>query len=447
MKYDILFGLILCLPLIAGCTSEPDYSLIWPMTHDEINSHNRWVTQKQRERVIEPFEGKPIHVTGIGRVEAVPNIAVITGLIEAKSKSDDIAMNEAAEIMNAVQDVLKDKNAELNFLQISSSELRDEDCLKHNSESDIRHNEVIQDNRFNQRIKFDIERGINTKSKPRDPKSRLSQKLCPVLDIKASVGFVVRISPADSAADTIKILTEAGVEQVNLFGYDFEDYDALYQNAAAKAVSDARTKAELISMRSGTELLDIVEFEVDPPDRTARFGPQAVVVSYHGNRDVNPGQYNSGEWAINSGPNVEYSYVPPVFEIVTETIVVQDASTELVTIPATFETVTETIVVQEAYLGPGGRTIPPVTKQVHRRVVKTPASTTERTIPSVTKQETRRVLKQPGRTIERSVPNDNASNALKISLAGPRTISVNAALTYLYKTPIDGTLPELETSK
>ena len=424
MKYDILFGLILCLPLIAGCTSEPDYSLIWPMTHDEINSHNRWVTQKQRERVIEPFEGKPIHVTGIGRVEAVPNIAVITGLIEAKSKSDDIAMNEAAEIMNAVQDVLKDKNAELNFLQISSSELRDEDCLKHNSESDIRHNEVIQDNRFNQRIKFDIERGINTKSKPRDPKARLSQKLCPVLDIKASVGFVVRISPADSAADTIKILTEAGVEQVNLFGYDFEDYDALYQNAAAKAVSDARTKAELISMRSGTELLDIVEFEVDPPDRTARFGPQAVVVSYHGNRDVNPGQYNSGEWAINSGPNVEYSYVPPVFE-----------------------TVTETIVVQEAYVGPGGRTIPPVTKQVNRRVVKTPASTTERMIPSVTKQETRRVLKQPGRTIERSVPNDNASNALKISLAGPRTISVNAALTYLYKTPIDGTLPELETSK
>ena len=79
------------------------------------------------------------------------------------------------------------------------------------------------------------------------------------------MGFVVRISPADSAADTIKILTEAGVEQVNLFGYDFEDYDALYQNAAAKAVSDARTKAELISMRSGTELLDIVEFEVDPP--------------------------------------------------------------------------------------------------------------------------------------------------------------------------------------
>ena len=84
---------------------------------------------------------------------------------------------------------------------------------------------------------------------------------------------------------------------------------------------------------------------------------------------------------------------------------------------------------------------------MNRRVVKTPASTTERMIPSVTKQETRRVLKQPGRTIERSVPNDNASNALKISLAGPRTISVNAALTYLYKTPIDGTLPELETSK
>ena len=39
---------------------------------------------------------------------------------------------------------------------------------------------------------------------------------------------------------------------------------------------------------------------------------------------------------------------PPEFETVTETIVVQEATTELVSVPATYETVTETVAVQEA---------------------------------------------------------------------------------------------------
>ena len=166
------------------------------------------------------------------------NIAVITGLIKAASDADDIAVDKSAKIINAVQEALKDKDAALNFTNISTREKRDEDCQKHTIETGNRHREIQQDNQHNQRIKNQIEQGVNTKTKPRKPKRRKSLKLCPVLETEARIGFVVRIAPADAAADVIKILTDAGVETVDLFGYDFDDYDRLYQDAAAKAVTD-----------------------------------------------------------------------------------------------------------------------------------------------------------------------------------------------------------------
>ena len=44
--------------------------------------------------------------------------------------------------------------------------------------------------------------------------------------------------------------------------------------------------------------------------------------------------------------SVEYVTIPAVYENYTETVVVQEASTELVTVPPVFETVNETVVVQ-----------------------------------------------------------------------------------------------------
>ena len=445
----IAVSCFLSLPLLAGCQAAQDFSMVRPLTYQDIQAHNNWVQIKKRAVKPKPFEGKPIQVKGIGRVKAVPNIAVITGEIEAEAEADDEAVDTAAKIINAVQEALKDQKADVNFTNISAVEKRDDDCQTHNAEVRIRYSEIISDNQHNANIKSQIERGINTKSKPREAKKRLILKLCPVLEMQARIGFVVRIEPADAAADVINILTNAGVEKVDLYGYDFEDYDALYKEAAAKAVKDAKTKAELIASRAGTQLTDITSFSVGRPERTSRFGPQAMIITNHGNRNVAAGQYNNlGGAVINSGPMVELVNVPPVFETVVEPVVVQEASTELVTIPATYQTVSETIVVQPQYAAGDGSIVPAVTKQVSRRVVRTPASTQERVIPAITKMETRRVIKVPARTIERFVPqNANTSNALKLSLAGARTITVNASLTYNYKTPIDGTLPKPETSK
>ena len=314
-----------------------------------------------------------------------------------------------------------------------------------NIDAQNRFSEIVSDNEYNLRIKRQIERGINTSSKPREPKLRIAKKLCPVLNSEVRINFVARV-PSGEAPNIINMLTEVGVEDVNLFGYDFEDYDTLYKEAAAKAVTDAGGKAELIAARAGTKLTEITDFTVDPPNRVSRFGPQAMIITNHANRNVAPGQYNESLALVNSG--VEYVTIPPVFETYAEPIVVQEASTELVTIPATYETVQETVVVQPAYSNPDGSTVPAVTKQVSRRVVRTPASTQERVIPAVTKMETRRRIKTPASTVERVIPAfGGANNALKMSLAGKRTITVKAALTYSYITPIDGTLPKAEAFK
>jgi len=114
--------------------------------------------------------------------------------------------------------------------------------------------------------------------------------------------------------------------------------------------------------------------------------------------------------------------VPGGYETISEAIVVQEASTELITIPATFETVTETIVVQpqsveyeviptefETYMETvivqeASPNTPAITRQEERRRIKTPASTVERVIPAITKQVERRVVKTPASTRERVIP-------------------------------------------
>lgn len=70
--------------------------------------------------------------------------------------------------------------------------------------------------------------------------------------------------------------------------------------------------------------------------------------------------------------SVEYVTVPPVYENFTETVVVQEASTELVTIPPVFETVTDTVVVQEA--STELVTIPATYETVSETVVVQPAA-------------------------------------------------------------------------
>lgn len=245
--------------------------------------------------------------------------------------------------------------------------------------------------------------------------------------------MVIRIQPADKAGDALRALAEAGAEESRLFGYDFTDYDALYQEAAEKAVTMARTKAEMIARTSGATLGGIESFSISRPARQGRFGPQPNVIRpanrYRGpsgsvvDRQTNKIKKNSpaapaySTFTCWDGSVVfGMEYCPPQPQPVMsmsanssigydadDMVVVQEASTELVNVPPVYETVYE--------------------DGIQRRIVKTPASVKERVIPAIVKS--RAELAQ-------------TTNALSMSLlSGPQTISATANLSYDYETPLD----------
>ena len=462
----------------------------------DIEDYIDWKAD-QTEDKIEPFKAKPIAVSGTGTVRAVPDIAVLTGLIKTEAKVDYKAMDAASEIVNRVQEIIDGKPVDMSFTNLSAVEKRDEDCLAHNRNASRRNSDINSDNWFN---KNELNRREDVRQKLRPPKPRIAQKVCEVTHVENYISFTAWVRPSGAVSEYIRAFTEAGVERVDLFGFDFSNYDALYKEASEKAVANAREKAEISARIAGTKLTAIESFSVSGTARRSRFGPQATIISPHGDRSVTPQQrttfadrvirsqasprnrrpapvyappvplasvscwdgslvFNAaqcpGEPALAVSPVSSYtgavtsggfsgvsqqSSTGPVYETVMDTIVVQEASTELVVIPATYEIVYETIVVQEASAGS-----PPVTKQEARRVVKTPARTTERTIPAVTKQVSRRVLKNPGSSSTGGVSGQSgASNALNESiLSGSKTIRVSASLSYNYETPLDGVIFKL----
>jgi len=449
------------LTLLSACTARESA----PISAQEIADYNRWLAAQSQPDDEDTFEPIAISISGTGRVKAVPDIAIISGRITKEAKFDYQAIDEIAKITNAVQSAIADQNVELNFTSISFVEKRSDDCLAFNRKASARHNEINRDNAHNRTIKYRREQGQETSMKYRAPKKRIAQKVCKITHIEASISFTARVKTAENSGDIITRFTEAGVNKVDLLGYDFSGYDALYKQAGEKAVKNAKDKGKMIARVAGTELTELVGFSISAPERITRRGPQAMIISNHGGRS------SVGGWRT-----------------VTEMVVVQEASTELITMPATYETVRETVVVQEAHGG-----APAVTKQISRRVVKTPASTQERIVPAVTKQITRRVRdtgrsnghsSNYGRSSYSSIQSYNQppeppppmvshwdgsvspapyartdqlvvtgsritkpqfsvpqNNALRMTmLGGPQTVTVTAHLQYLYETPINGTV-------
>ncbi len=170
----------------------------------------------------------------------------------------------------------------------------------------------------------------------------------------------------------------------------------------------------VVAQAASTELVTIpAEYEI--------VTETVVVQEASSELQVIPAKY---EWVKGDieGSAVELDVKPAQYKTVSETVVVQEASTELVTIPPTFETVQETVLVRPSYIAADGSTVPPVTKEVARRVIKTPASTQERTIPAVTKTQTRRVVKTPSSVVEREVPYEKKNGKTRVQTRPAATV-------------------------
>lgn len=445
--------------LFAGCGQNMGASSV-TLDAQDLEDFIDW-KDDQEEIVVEPFKAKPILVSGTGTVRAAPDIAVLTGVIQTKADIEHKAMDEAAQIMNDVQAVIAGKSVDISFTGLSTVEKRDEDCLHYNLAALQRHNDISQDNWFNQR-QLRLSKDVRQKLRPN--KERITRKNCPVTHVETFVRFTAWVKPSGEVSDYITAFTTAGVEQVSLFGFDFSNYDALYKEASEKAVANARNKAKLSARIAGTQLTTIESFSVTGTERRRRFGQQAMLISPHGNRTLSPQQkiafsdrvirsqgsprngYNPRPRAVMPAPVAQTSFscwdgslvfsagqcpVEAVMAGVSDQVVITPARPEYVTIPATYETVNETVVVQEA----------------SSELVNINGRMMERTVPAVTKQETRRVIKTPASTLERTIPavlgsNPKVhSNALTESMmSGSKTIRVHATLSYNYETPLDGVI-------
>ena len=240
----------------------------------DVEEYKKFLEKQDEIDAPDPFNAEPLSVNAVGKVRAQPDIAVITATIRAEHKNESQAFNDMSEIVNAVQDSLATQDVETGFTRVNSSRNFDQTCLNANQLSTFRQSEIQNDYRFNRNLE---QRG-DTETKRRIAKRRLPQQVCPAISIEVSTNMVIRIKPAEAAGDALSALTEAGAVETHLFGYDYTDYDALYQKAAVKAVKLAREKAEMIARRSGAALGEIESFTISRPARTSRFGPQPNVI-------------------------------------------------------------------------------------------------------------------------------------------------------------------------
>ena len=374
-------------------SSAPKAQII--VEYDDYEDYEAWKKEREEDARALPFKPALLTVNGIGKVKAAPDVAVITGTIKATDDFDHRVVDEAAQVMNEVQNIIAGQDIRLSFTRIAASEQRDPKCLRANQEARFRHNQIIQDNRHNARVKRDK----NTKLKPRPPKPRIAQKVCPVTHIDGYVSFTAWVRPVELAGDILNDFTTAGVTSVQLYGYDFSDYDALYQQASAMAVENAKAKAKLTAKTAGTKLTTLEQFYVDPPQRVSRFGPQAMIISNHGNRSVAAGRYRSTQEPVLGAMPAP---PPPV------------ASVQRWDGSSGYAESDEIVVTASRQRGPSDRfnSSSPSGGQAPK-----PAS------------------------IQSNAPTfaGNANNALRMTLlAGPQTVSVNATLGYLYETPLNG---------
>jgi uncharacterized protein YggE len=362
--------------LLAACQPAQDERIYIDLSDAEDYAY--WLEEERDEEAPEPFNAEPLVVTGKGVVKAVPDIAVITARITFTNKNESAAFQQVSKTVNAVQEVLKTRSAETGFTAVRSTPQYDSTCQYENRLAILRYNEIRNDYYFNRRL----DQKGDTKTKRRDAKPRLKQRICRAQDIEVETNMVIRLSPPDEAGAILQAVSNAGATEVRLYGYDFKNYDALYQKAASDAVAQARKKANMIARITKAELDGLVGFNVGKPARTGRFGPQPAIVNQAGRESFGGGFVGNA----------------PVYA--------------------------EPVMAKSSNSRYGGAQTDEIVVTASKR-----------------KPDAERYQELVNTESQETFTSASTSNALNLSLlSGPQTITVSAILRYDYKTVIDGSL-------
>lgn len=214
---------------LAGCTPTA-------ATPDEI----------ERDKI------KTLSVTGVGEVQVMPDLFVLSGAIIQKSDNSRAAMNSLAKIVNAVQ-TRANENSDLtsrdfSFASVNTGGVKDPECLLFNQETD------------------------RTNSTLRPQEARVEKRVCEDISQQASISFTFTAGPPDLAGAMLSAFSESGAIRLTLDGYRIRNIDEIELQAGELAVANAREKANRLAAAAGAEItgvLDLNSYQATYNQRTA----------------------------------------------------------------------------------------------------------------------------------------------------------------------------------
>ena len=183
------------------------------------------------QNVNEPLNGQQniITVNGEGKVSAVPDLATISFTVSEDATTQSAAQDAMAKKVNAALDVLKKQGIADKDVQTSSY-------------------------------------SVNPKYNYPEPCAADSVRPCiynsnpTIIGYTASESVTVKVRKTDAVGTVVTALGGAGISNVYGPNFTIEDPNAIQDQARAKAIADARSKADELAKELGVRLVRVVNF-------------------------------------------------------------------------------------------------------------------------------------------------------------------------------------------
>lgn len=229
MRQLFLCSVLMCGTVLAGC--QPDAAPL------EINKE----------------DVKTLSVTGVGEVEVMPDLFVLSGAIIKQQESSREAMNALADIVNDIQARAGATEAlssqEFNFASVVTTGVKEPECLLFNQEAD------------------------RTNATLREGERRVKKRVCKDISQQASISFTFTAGPPNAAGELLAAFSEAGAIRLTLDGYKINNIEEIELQAGERAIANAREKADRLAKAGGatiTGVVDLNSYQSTYNQRTAR---------------------------------------------------------------------------------------------------------------------------------------------------------------------------------
>lgn len=184
---------------------------------------------------------KTLAVTGVGEVEVLPDRFVLSGAVIKQDGTAQAAMNDVADIVNAMQAAARDisvlTDSEFNFASVNSVGVKDPECLLFNQEADR----------------------TNATLRPGEP--RVKKRVCEDQSQQASISFTFTGGPPEQAGTALSRFSQSGAIRLRLDGYRINNIDEIELQAGEIAVKNARDKADRLAAAAGASITGVLDLD------------------------------------------------------------------------------------------------------------------------------------------------------------------------------------------